>query len=572
MACFLGPVLNRGLTTLVVLCRKKDEPIGFRRAGPTLEGDHCVQIRLGQKWPSALTFYAAVAGIAIFATISLLVQTSSFGLGVSPDSVTYISTAQNVLMGRGFITAGPGAMPVDPQPLLVFPPLFPLIVALFGTAGADLFAITRYLNAFLLGAVLILVCFTLSDTTHRRVLWALGAAVVFLSPQLRQVFSFAWSEPLFILFTLLTFALFRSYTILPGVTPLLGAGITAAAAFLTRYIGVTLPACGVLIILCNTRLQFRRRTRDAALFALVAVLPSAAWMTRNWLISGTLTDLRPPASATVEDLLGQFASTTSGWFLPSWAFGHRVLIAILIGCLIFGAIHVCRAFIRGSATRDVATVFPFVIFIPIYSAIFITLASRTATDPLGDRYLSPIYIPLVILAVWSLDRLLPLLQMWSTSIRFDKIALVGLTLWLFLFPGRIAVHQIIYAIRQGAGGYADKGWNQDTFVASLRAHMPVGKMYTDDPFALYYLTGITAQITPRKRYYASTLSLGDTDLESLINNISQKTPVYIIWFNRDIFNYLFSLQELQDRLKTETVFQNSDGAILRVLGSRAAKV
>jgi len=531
-----------------------------------------VQIRLGQKWPSALTFYAAVAGIAIFATISLLVQTSSFGLGVSPDSVTYISTAQNVLMGRGFITAGPGAMPVDPQPLLVFPPLFPLIVALFGTAGADLFAITRYLNAFLLGAVLILVCFTLSDTTHRRVLWALGAAVVFLSPQLRQVFSFAWSEPLFILFTLLTFALFRSYTILPGVTPLLGAGITAAAAFLTRYIGVTLPACGVLIILCNTRLQFRRRTRDAALFALVAVLPSAAWMTRNWLISGTLTDLRPPASATVEDLLGQFASTTSGWFLPSWAFGHRVLIAILIGCLIFGAIHVCRAFIRGSATRDVATVFPFVIFIPIYSAIFITLASRTATDPLGDRYLSPIYIPLVILAVWSLDRLLPLLQMWSTSIRFDKIALVGLTLWLFLFPGRIAVHQIIYAIRQGAGGYADKGWNQDTFVASLRAHMPVGKMYTDDPFALYYLTGITAQITPRKRYYASTLSLGDTDLESLINNISQKTPVYIIWFNRDIFNYLFSLQELQDRLKTETVFQNSDGAILRVLGSRAAKV
>jgi hypothetical protein len=109
----------------------------------------------------AIRYRSFLLCLATIAFGAILVETSSYGIGISPDSVKYIRLARQLAQpGELFALFG--------SPVFVSqPPLFPVVLAwIEKTTGADPFVSVRYLNALLFAIyvpVLIVAVSLLSD-------------------------------------------------------------------------------------------------------------------------------------------------------------------------------------------------------------------------------------------------------------------------------------------------------------------------------------------------------------------------------------------------------------------------
>ncbi len=83
---------------------------------------------------------------AIFATIIAILATGPFGVGISPDSVAYISAARNLLIDGTLRT-------FDSEPLVSWPPAFPALIAVPGLIEVDARKAARFTNAIILGLI-----------------------------------------------------------------------------------------------------------------------------------------------------------------------------------------------------------------------------------------------------------------------------------------------------------------------------------------------------------------------------------------------------------------------------------
>ena len=79
---------------------------------------------------------AAVVSLALAGVGLVLLSTARYGAGLSPDSVAYLDVARSLASGKGFVSH-------TGEPLVWWPPLYPMLLALIGFAtGLD------HLNVF----------------------------------------------------------------------------------------------------------------------------------------------------------------------------------------------------------------------------------------------------------------------------------------------------------------------------------------------------------------------------------------------------------------------------------------
>ena len=138
--------------------------------------------------------------------ILVLLSTSLFGAGLSPDSVYYISIARNFADGKGLIT-------YLGDPVVVWPPLYPILLAI----PSILFKIDPLISAHVINAILfgLTVYFSgllLSRHLDSSVVFSLlGTAVLLFSNILQDIFIMVWSETLFIFFVILFLFFLEKY-------------------------------------------------------------------------------------------------------------------------------------------------------------------------------------------------------------------------------------------------------------------------------------------------------------------------------------------------------------------------
>ena len=141
----------------------------------------------------SIPFIAAIALIGI----SLLLFSTKWGVGLSPDSATYIEGARNLLKGLGYSSlSGSGT----PTPITRQLPLFSASLSIIGFFGIDPLDGARWFNAFLFGANIFLVGFLINRNTHSAHISIFGAFLMLTSIDMLKIHSMAWTEPLFILF------------------------------------------------------------------------------------------------------------------------------------------------------------------------------------------------------------------------------------------------------------------------------------------------------------------------------------------------------------------------------------
>jgi len=475
--------------------------------------------RLGVAWLRAArrpaeTAPAAAAGLAGAALV--LASTVKYGPAIGPDSINYIAAARHLLAGEGFLAW-------DGTPFALWPPLFPMLLSGAGLAGLDVVAAARFLNAACFAGTIALSAACAGRCTRSAEAAALAGALMIVSPVLRLsplVDAHRWmlAEPPFLFLVMLFLLRARRMVQRPTPANLVIAGGIAAAATMTRYIGVTLILCGGLLVVFFSRPAGRRRVRRrlaaAALFGCVASLPLCVWLARNWMQTGTLTGERLPPDITLWGSLSAAGEILASWCVP---FGGRLALpgtAVLAGFGVFGAaggLFLLKSFTapQDAGTRALAWnsadaprpgngcfsrrdyVIPLLGFIAIYTPAVVALASRTWVT-LQSRMLSPIYAPMVVLAVLAADRICWGIEGERGSgrrrLRANARKLLGAAAAVIVLAGAWrSAGWIRGLVRNGAGGLSTSAWHESPIVRYLRTHPLDGPVFANSP-EMYLLT------------------------------------------------------------------------------------
>src|SRR5262245_6567798 len=211
-------------------------------------------------------------------------------IGVTPDSLVYLSAADRLVEGKGLTPIGYHFAPDVPsgQPLVIFPPAYPLLLASTSLFTSDRLAGAKYIHSFLFAANVFLLGLIIYISS--RSIWpALCAMGLFqTSFPLLSIYTMARAEPLFMFFVLFTLFGMIFYTRRARPWLLVACGGTAAGAVMTRYAGIVILVPLVLTVLVQSG-PWRERIKRALLVGNVALLPLAGWIIRNRLVAGSST-------------------------------------------------------------------------------------------------------------------------------------------------------------------------------------------------------------------------------------------------------------------------------------------
>lgn len=440
-------------------------------------------------------FALALAALALGAG-ALLLHASPNGLGVSGDSVHYIAASRNLLAGRGLSRPTGGG---EVRPLTHFPPLYPLTLTLPQLAGLDAPDGARLLSALLV-AVNVALIGVLGRAIAGRLAGLFAASLAAVSPVVFSVHSWAMSEPLYLALNGGALLLTAAAAARPRLHTLALAALAAAGAALTRYAGLSLAAAGAAALLLAPVGALRRRLAQAAAFAALAIAPAALWSLRNLALTGTAANRQlvwhPPSSV----LLKRPLVILWEWLVP-WDFTYLVLYAMLaaaLGLLALGAFTVRRlGWARlARALRAAPALLTLLLTLAAYAGLLaVSLLFFDATIPLDARITSPLYVGFLVLLGGVL----------AAAVRRGGLrrllALAALAGLLLSYGVRTAVR--VERLRYDAPGYSTGGIRNSPTLAALMEMPPETVIYTNEPEAVYYVTGRGAYMIPL-RYDAVT--------------------------------------------------------------------
>ena len=319
------------------------------------------------------------------------------------DSLYYLSTANNILDGNGivhntFSLSGPAV-----EATTVWPPLYAVLLApitwLANFAGtSDVFGIAAF-NVFALVISMYLVLRIASLTSS---IWA-GVFVAFaiaISPSLQIVFTYAWSEVVFIPLSLAAYLYLQRYLLNDGGDSrreLYAVVLLLGLATYTRYVGLAFFSAAALALLVYGRGNPTERLRTVAVATLAYLAILAPMLLRNFAVSGSLSggDRGMPETSLPTDV------STLMWYLyleflnvpiPAVA----VLAAVAIATIAWVLFRHSNASARAGSSSNLTIVVPF-LFAFSYM-IFLLLSRSRQTIDLDTRMLS-VAVPFLLIGL-----------------------------------------------------------------------------------------------------------------------------------------------------------------------------
>ncbi len=540
------------------------------------------------RFTALLTVLAALAGGLV------LLRTNNYGAAIAGDSLLYLSVAENLLDGNGFVAWNTKRIYLDGAPL------FPLALAGVGLFGVEVLEAARYLNAAAFGLTVFVTALWLRCRVvpHFLVLWSACACAlpVFLSTSAASIMT----EPFFLLFTTLSLFTLDGFLDTRHRSFLLAAAASAALAWLTRYIGVTLVVSALLLLLFQGRTAFPTKIRYAALFAIIAGAPVGLWMLRNVLHTGMplgvvyptgfslLSSLHVASDEFIEWMIGENAFRFLGARLAEIVAGITegdtiVFMSLKVGFLLAVASGVIYALIRlrrrGYAQSWSIWAVP-ATFASIYG-VFLTFHLPLTDVNLPARYLAPLYVPLLVAATLFLNEVLrcaapacslampSFLRKWkgrgTATVSWSHICLTAcLSLWLFSHS--YANYSDIRHWVNNGRGYASKQWRDSSTIRYLDNHLHDEDIWSNSATSIQFLLD-AAGLTHRLPYAKPTPDnlrrwLG-------IDGWIRQFDPYIVWFHGvNEARYDYDLAELAALPGVQVYAVLEDGVIFKAVGAR----
>lgn len=488
----------------------------------------------------------------------IILSTSRFNVGVTSDSVAYISAARNIASGRGMTS-------MIGSPITAEPPLYPIVLAVVNYVfKIDPLLSVRFINALLFGLIIYLS--GLLFTMHLKsspVLVLLGTVYVLVSRSLVDISLYAWTEALFVCFVLLYILFSEKYIEKRDTTSLVLLSLFTSLASLTRYIGIVLIPVGVIYILFFNQDNLAIKIRHFFLFGSISILPITAYFIRNYILSGSLMSYNPmpfgentfyEGVSNIYHMANTMFDNVLSWFIPK----RIVVRPFFIMSLIFVIGFIVFLAYKGNSKKlsNLLPIYPILLFVAAYTGSLLLILG--IHNHIEDRYLSPIFVPtilvLLILAEKLMKPLLGRLFPKYANILFVAVMVVGL-----VYPTYAMIQRTVYQMETGSG-YTSETWNNSETIQYLLHHQSLESecaIYTNSKDAIFLLTGLKTKSSPRNE-----LKGGASDISVLEGAWPLESNICLVWFDNITWrDYLFSPEELMLIVNVEGTTQLQDGTI-----------
>jgi len=219
--------------------------------------------------------YSLALGSFALACAAAMWFASQWGIGVSPDSVNYLKSAEKLLAGQGVLSLNP-----------TWPPGYPVLLAGSSLFGSDLLQTTRWLHAALYAANVLLLASLLRPRT-RLGRWVAFAGVLFFAASSFEVHFMAWSEAPFVTLQLASALLLARRLAGGSARDLWGSAVLAGLAGMVRFAGFPFVASAGLALVALDRGGLGVRSVRALAYGAIGWGPALAYMLANrWAESG----------------------------------------------------------------------------------------------------------------------------------------------------------------------------------------------------------------------------------------------------------------------------------------------
>lgn len=484
------------------------------------------------------SFLAALVGILFICFL-----TKHSGLGISPDSIYYTSTADNLLKGEGFYQ-------FDGKPFVMFPVGFPVILAFIKLFfGNTFFQIIPFFNALLFGITIYVVGLIVEkNNTSRYVKWAILLVISF-SPSLLEVYTMLWSETVFITEVVLFIYFGSIYFTHFDVRSLLIIAFIAAIATDTRLAGVTVIATGCFLILMSGNLNWSKKVQHIILFGIFSSSIIVVNLIRNRILTQTLTGNRQKGVTPLLENVKYYGLVLSNWFPFSKCTNS---IPVIIGCVFIGMISIIFIF-KLNNFKNQFFQNSVVSFTLIYSIFMLTVATISRFETINNRLLAPFYIPCILTIGIHLNNWYRELK--SSQIKFMMGLIFGLIVVTTLFQyGKVDLAMYNENNEGGIGGYSDDDWRFHSGVLNFLADHPLffktnETIFSNAAHAVYYKTNRQVQILPERKY------------NELVFHFNKLPSQLLIWFNNEDNPEVLTLQEVGAYKNLQIIGKFNDGVI-----------
>ena len=530
---------------------------------------------------------ALLAVIALAGAAHLWFRTGEYGLGLTNDSLHYLAAATSMADGQGLRDAAGG-------PYLLFPPLYPLVLAGISRLGMAPVAAAQALNIAAFGLTALLAGLWLRRRVQSDLFAAAVTLMAVIAAPLLNTASYLWSETLFALLIVLSLMQLELYRQRPdgtgGKLALAASASCAGLSAVTRYMGVAAILTGVVLLLATPKLPLRVRLAYAAAYGVAASIPLAAYMARNYAVSGSwIVSPNRDATYTMGDALRDLASgvlrywqvadtSVAGWPGILWAGATLVALAAIAGVMLYrrrpGAGRARRrAAIPGTST-SLAPALPFAVFAAAYVAILLLVVSDRAAQSIDSRYLMPIVTPLLLAAALLADQMM----------RIEATGRRAALKWLIIAAIVIAAAFLADEVRRGlsetaaarASGYLGDTyntaqWRNGATPAYLQGY-PLDEsapVYTNHAGRLWWFANLEQR---KKTVRAQARDDCPAWLRRALARVEQDSvgtgdDAYIIWFDRrEPYRGWCRFADETDTLPAglERLASFDDGAVFRV--------
>ena len=516
-----------------------------------------------------------LAVLAVLGGCLVLSRQVAYGVGLELDSAHYIGVAKKILAGEGFTEPFGGGQYNG------WAPLYPALLAAAGFLVFDPRDVAGPLNAVIFGLTIFVAGRWLRRRIHSRFLVAWACLAVVLSIPLTRSASYAMSETTFILFATLSLIRIDGFLLGGKRMDLVWAAVFTALACLTRYLGVTLVAAVLPLLLLRSGVALGEKVKHCVAYALISLIPVGLWVLRNTLLTGKPTGsqgLQGPSNDTLPEILSATLADLSRWVLL-WLPSDPVRIAASVSAamvLLALSIAVWYAIVRSLLSPNVSaqwsSFYLFGGFALVYLGILVAAQTVTFGEPAGGRYLYPVYIPLLFAWVFVLDRLyiseraggfletigtLPVIGTIAQGSRarhvrlLPVIAVLASSLWL-LAHAPLTAREIWLANSERGLGLANSTWVDSEVLQYMRDAPIDSRVISSIPTVILYAdvreyVFLSHELDAARRKIAAA-SDGD----------------HVVWLYSNTIGYTYDDADLRALPELEEVADLPDGVIFRI--------
>lgn len=496
-------------------------------------------------------FLIPLLGLALLSGGVVLLAQSNHGPGVSMDSLFYIAIADNLAAGRGFTSpfqlwdeVGP------PSHISLWPPVFPLLLALFKSIGLSPITAGAFFNALLLASSVIFFAyyaFRMTDSPGMGLCVGAGAA---LGPPLVMCSSYIWTEVSFILVVMVALWLLVEGLERKRRRALVASALLTALGCMLRYIGVVVIFTAITAIFFYPRFTLRdgKRWRKAIWYSLIAGMPLFLWLMYSFIASGSPVGQRGRSPYGLLTNLSGIGEVVGVWLTnPSLARPLHLWVGFAFLALVAVGVVIILRRMRGELDcRGRLMVIVLVVYILLYLSGLVFLATIVKFDFLDSRLLAPIFPPLLLLVVFVLRKLF---FAQRSGVGIKRFALLLFLVWLSAATFSTGGY-LFKMYRDGSLGYANPMWQEGT--AELSRILPKdAPLVSNYPYPIYLYSLRIAKISPQV-----------TDRAVDFGEYLAESGAVLVWFpEKWREEYQLSEEELVDTGKLKLVGETELGRL-----------